>query len=398
MAIVQISRITQRKGLQIDLPQLAGAEFGWSVDSRRLFIGNGTLAEGAPVIGNTEILTEFSDILSFQTTYTYKGEAAGYVVQTGPSSNAPVTLSLQNWMDQWASVKDFGAMGDGVTDDAPSINAAIAQLLNGYPQSGNLAVTLYFPPGNYIINSTILLYPFITIQGAGVNCTSITAMTGTDMLWMFETADSLGQTGANIGLNNTTLPKFINISDLMISTNDQLISAFNCVRYLNICIKDCYMIGGWNSTLAPGTDAALSLLTIGNTINSSDFRVFNTTINNFSNAILAPDPVSNTFISFSNFTNLWRGINLANPNFGGPHNMCITNSALSSIADYAIYNGSQHATVSTNNFYSATGGIYWASTSSKNVSMGEVFDVLIGVTDAGSSNSIILNPGQSNLP
>ena len=78
--------------------------------------------------------------------------------------------------------------------------------------------------------------------------------------------------------------------------------------------------------------------------------------------------------------------------------MCITNSALSSIADYAIYNGSQHATVSTNNFYSATGGIYWASTSSKNVSMGEVFDVLIGVTDAGSSNSIILNPGQSNLP
>ena len=48
MAIVQISRITQRKGLQVDLPQLAGAEFGWSVDERRLWIGNGTLEEGAP--------------------------------------------------------------------------------------------------------------------------------------------------------------------------------------------------------------------------------------------------------------------------------------------------------------------------------------------------------------
>ena len=59
MAIVQISRITQRKGLQENLPQLAGAEFGWSIDERRLFIGNGTLQEGAPVIGNTEILTEF---------------------------------------------------------------------------------------------------------------------------------------------------------------------------------------------------------------------------------------------------------------------------------------------------------------------------------------------------
>ena len=62
MAIVQISQITNRKGLQENLPQLAGAELGWSIDQRRLFIGNGTLQEGAPEIGNTEILTEFSPI------------------------------------------------------------------------------------------------------------------------------------------------------------------------------------------------------------------------------------------------------------------------------------------------------------------------------------------------
>jgi hypothetical protein len=99
MAIVQISRITQRKGLQENLPQLAGAEFGWSIDERRLFIGNGTLQEGAPVIGNTEILTEFSDILAFQTNYTYKGEAAGYVVQTGPTTGTPVSQSLQSWLE-----------------------------------------------------------------------------------------------------------------------------------------------------------------------------------------------------------------------------------------------------------------------------------------------------------
>ena len=62
MAIVQISQITNRKGLAENLPQLAGAELGWSTDTRQLFIGNGTLADGAPVIGNTEILTEFSVI------------------------------------------------------------------------------------------------------------------------------------------------------------------------------------------------------------------------------------------------------------------------------------------------------------------------------------------------
>ena len=55
MAIVQISQIQLRRGLQQDLPQLASAELGWSVDTRRLFIGNGTTAEGAPAIGRTEI-------------------------------------------------------------------------------------------------------------------------------------------------------------------------------------------------------------------------------------------------------------------------------------------------------------------------------------------------------
>lgn len=62
MAIVQLSRITNRRGLNQDLPLLAPGELGWCLDTRLLFIGNGTLEEGSPAIGNTEVLTEFSDI------------------------------------------------------------------------------------------------------------------------------------------------------------------------------------------------------------------------------------------------------------------------------------------------------------------------------------------------
>ena len=94
MAIVQISRITARKGLEVDLPQpLAGGELGWAVDSRQLFIGNGTLEDGAPVVGNTEILTEFSDILGFATSYIYRGEAAGLFLQ----SESKTLLHLQSF-------------------------------------------------------------------------------------------------------------------------------------------------------------------------------------------------------------------------------------------------------------------------------------------------------------
>lgn len=62
MAIVQLSRITNRRGLSQDLPQLAPGELGWCVDTRLLFIGNGSTDEGSPAAGNTEVLTEFSDI------------------------------------------------------------------------------------------------------------------------------------------------------------------------------------------------------------------------------------------------------------------------------------------------------------------------------------------------
>lgn len=206
MAIVQISRITQRKGLQEDLPQLAGAELGWSVDERRLFIGNGTLEEGAPIVGNTEILTEFSDILVLVQDYTYSGqEATGYTVQTGVTPGTPVELSLQNWMDQFATVKDFGAVGDGVADDTDAINRALYQL---YCREVNPAIrrSLFFPAGVYKVTDTIIIPPYATLKGEGPK-NSIIQMTATaSASYVMRTGDSLQQTGVNIGTNGATAP------------------------------------------------------------------------------------------------------------------------------------------------------------------------------------------------
>ena len=72
MSIVQISRIQHRSGIFENLPQLAKAEIGYAVDERRLFIGNGLVSDGAPQTGNTEILTEYSDILNLANLYDYK--------------------------------------------------------------------------------------------------------------------------------------------------------------------------------------------------------------------------------------------------------------------------------------------------------------------------------------
>jgi hypothetical protein len=171
MAIVQVSRITNRKGLTENLPQLAGAELGWCLDSRRLFIGNGTLQEGAPVIGNTEILTEFSDITTLSN-YTYEDAAVGYVVSTGPTPSDPVVRTVQAKLDDFADVRDFGAVGDGVADDTAAINRALYQL---YCRQANTQIrrALYFPAGTYKVTESIIIPTYAKLVGEGADCSII---------------------------------------------------------------------------------------------------------------------------------------------------------------------------------------------------------------------------------
>ena len=264
MAIIQISRITARKGLQEDLPQpLAGAELGWAIDDRRLFIGNGALEEGAPVVGNTEILTEFSDILSFAGQYTYKGEAAGYTAQTGATPSSPISQSIQSRLDSYAVITDFGAVGDGVTDDTAAINRALYQL---FCVQNNIAIrrSLFFPAGNYIVTDAIKIPPYARLYGEGANSSiikfsvqnwaantayaqgtlvyyvptttyyrSIAPVPATGIVisnalywaaeslpsYVVQTADSLQQTGVNIATNGATPPKNIEMSSMSIATN-----------------------------------------------------------------------------------------------------------------------------------------------------------------------------------
>jgi len=128
MAVTQISRIQHRRGLEQDLPTLAGAEFGWSTDTRKLYIGNGSLEEGAPTLGVTEILTQYSDLTALLGSYTFKGNVTEYTVQTGSSILNPVVRSFQQKFDDFVNVRDFGATGNGSTDDTNAINRALQQI------------------------------------------------------------------------------------------------------------------------------------------------------------------------------------------------------------------------------------------------------------------------------
>ena len=77
---------------------------------------------------------------------------------TQGSANA-VSRTVQNKLQESVSVKDFGAVGDGSTDDTVAIQNAInyAGTVNG--------ATVYFPTGTYKVTSTLTIRDYVTLKG-----------------------------------------------------------------------------------------------------------------------------------------------------------------------------------------------------------------------------------------
>ncbi len=435
MAIVQISRITQRKGLESDLPQpLAGAELGWAIDQRRLFIGNGTLEDGAPVVGNTEVLTEFSDILSFATQYTYQGQAAGYTVQTGSTPGDPVAQSLQRRLDSFAVITAFGATGDGTTDVTVEINRALFQILC---RSTNPAArrSIYFPAGTYIITDTLNIPPNCQLYGDGPDSTIIsfnvqnwnssiaydagvlvynTATTlyyrsnfsvpiGTtisstnpdgDPYWtaenlpeyIIQTADSLQQTGVNIGTNGAVLPGNVEIYNMKFLTNQ--IQNGVLIEYADRCVFDSVTVQG-PLTQAELVDTSDNIAAVR--WSSSESAVSrNVTWNNckFSGFSFATDTAQQIQgVTFSNcdFNTLSQGIVLggASPVNGGATGVRIVQNTFDNIhSQGVIIDGVSLNATAYNTFYDVGNGFNgyaFPATSiivfdaENNVSIGDMF-------------------------
>lgn len=390
MAIVQISRITQRKGLEENLPQLAGAEFGWSVDTRQLYIGNGTLAEGAPVIGNTEILTEFSDILAFNTTYTYKGAAAGYTVQTGPTPSSPVTQSLQSWMDQWASVKDFGAVGDGVTDDTDAINRALYQL---YCREINPQIrrSLFFPAGVYVVSQTIIIPPFATLYGEGADNSIIQLTSSADdsalRLYVARTGDSLQQTGVNIGSNGALLPQYVTVTNMGFESLDPDLNVF-LVEDAEYCSFNSVTFRGplTQSNLTSNVNQTAGVVFASTpSIVTNSISFDRCTFSGTTYGINTDQQIQGITVSNSKFDTLYQGVALGtgSPVLGGPTGFRIMHNMFDNIYAQGIIIGAISLNASGYNIFYDVANSFGGTTNptasvidigdNNNVSIGDMF-------------------------
>lgn len=100
------------------------------------------------------------------------GETSSQVqsTPTNGATNPPTptlsgTPNLKELSQIWINVRNFGAKGDGVTDDAPAIEAAIASI----KEKGG---TVYLPSGNYKMSKGILVPIGVSIVGVKPSTTS----------------------------------------------------------------------------------------------------------------------------------------------------------------------------------------------------------------------------------
>ena len=177
------------------------------------------------------------------------------LAQTNADIDTPIILGIAQVLDDYISIKRYGAMGDGTTIDT----AAIQQALKDLYCAGFTTATqpmayreLYFPAGNYIIDDYLYIPPYAYLVGDGQGKTIITQSNAAKGS-VLKNADSLYQIGSDIGTNGAIEPTNIEITGITFQHNyDEDI--VHLERASNVLFKECDFIaqyaGGESSSNA----------------------------------------------------------------------------------------------------------------------------------------------------
>jgi hypothetical protein len=385
MAVVQISRIQVRRGqknIGSGIPQLASGEIGWAVDTREMYIGNGSVAEGSPSVGNTKILTEFDNLFSVANTYIYKGESG--VVATGGVGGTDIQRTLQDRLDDRVSGKSFGLTGQSTQNATVKLQTAIDQLfLNAALSGPSGRVTLHLEAGEYVIDDTITLPPYASIVGDGYDKTVIRTNTAITMLKTVNGSSTIGSPASRESTTTLNQPTNIKISGV---TFESTVAGSNGIE-LDCCKDSIFdnvrVKGPWANADAISTDKALIVnnLAQGSTVVASQNNKFtNCKFDGYSYAVVSDwDSLCNTW-SGCEFSSLGYGIA-----FGT--NLVALNPDQFSSQNYGPFNN----IIEKSKFYNVNKQAIWVKFGEWNRSVSNRFDLCgsDGGADYQATTSVI---------
>lgn len=340
MAVIQISQIQVRRGFLENLGQLGSGEFGWANDKLRLFIGNGTLEEGAPYEGNTEILTANSDLLSLIARYTYKGMLGGYEAITGPTIAEPIVRGIQEKLDDHVNVRDFGAVGDGLTDDTAAIQRCIDEI---YARRSLLTPvitrrTIGFHPGTYLITNDLRIPPFCKFFNVGKDSVII-QQSGFASNCVFKTTNAGGYSSDMYeqgGLDETSSLGPVEMAGITFRTEigNTPIGIVDSAK--RVKFDRCKFEGPLNShtfgiTQSQGVRIS-SVISSAESVHFNDCDFTNTAV---AIAVTSQTGISDISVDKCTFSNVYQGINVDHHQISTV-GLRVTNSVFDKIGSHAI--------------------------------------------------------------
>lgn len=355
MAVLQVSQIQVRRGLLQELGQLSAGEFGWAIDQLRLFIGNGTIAEGAPYEGNSEILTTSSDLLGMLGNYRYKGLASGYEVTTNHAR------TYQEKLDDIVNVRDFGALGDGFNDDTTAIQRAIDEVYakKSFFVPVSTRRTINFYPGKYRITSPLLFPPYTAIRNAGKDSVIIELDPPAN-----SAANCVARTSESTGnftnLNITSLLGPVEISGITFSSKKEniplvIIDSAKDVLFYRCKFDGAQLDDGLGSV---NNSRGVMIQSSGNTARSLFFSECDFRRSAIAVEVNSTVGVSDVKIDRCTFANLYQGLRV-NSVTNATVDVKVTNSAFNFISHEAIFTGNTaHGVVSAFNTFLNVGRGY----------------------------------------
>jgi len=314
VAVVQISRIQVRRGRkgQTDIPQLASGEIGWAVDSQELFIGNGSVSEGAPYVGNTKILTSADNIFSLSNQYEYRTDDS--IIQTGATARTSINRTLQDRLEFNVHVADFGAQHDTSAIQTAALQRAIDNLFLNTKTSPENRYILNLAPGLYKIDSSLKLPPYATLRGAGKNKTIIEQTANHPIFITVNGSSTIGNYDETIALSASNQATNIEVSGMTLQYEDTASKIYNTVFNLQSCrdsyFHDLKLKGYWDGNGVQAASIAINLKSFSGAVRSNSNVFENIDIEGFAYGISSSHDIENNTFRDMTFNTMLIAVNL----------------------------------------------------------------------------------------
>lgn len=166
------------------------------IDGVNQYVGDSYLETDSTTVTFTSGLHAGAEVKFTTAVQVTTGTMDAENVSYNPPFLGGAATNVEDKLAQYVSVKDFGAVGDGVTDDAAAINAAIAAV-----ESVGGGV-VQFHAGTFLVGATLSLPDNVFLQGVNQKATTI-KLADTANVNIIE--KKVGAVGFGAGLRDLTI-------------------------------------------------------------------------------------------------------------------------------------------------------------------------------------------------